>query len=281
MLLTALLVFLASYALVWAVTSLGQAYVYERVVDRLPLRAAGAAAVVALYVMMWVAIDRGSPGKYDTFFEFASYTTAQFNEFEAVRWEPDPATRNGKVEFKKDAAGKPAETTVKFRRAGGKSSKLVDDKGREFVLSDGGMMTAAIVFKPDPAGAPVRFDALFKDGPRGKEYFPKSGSDTERRRFVDPTGPRYVSLDQPGVMVIPSTGTVFFALLLNFGLFVAWFAAFWPVLRFGAGFALLLAVAFGLVTMIAIMPVLFKPGRAAPPPAEARLPLPPPLAIPA
>jgi hypothetical protein len=62
---------------------------------------------------------------------------------------------------------------------------------------------------------------------------------------------------------------VVLALLINLGLFVVWFVAFWPVLRYGAGFAFLLTLAFGLLTMFALMPVLFKPGRAAKPVEEA------------
>ena len=42
-----------------------------------------------------------------------------------------------------------------------------------------------------------------------------------------------------------------------------------PPSAFGAGFAFLLTLAFGLLTMFAVMPVLFKPGRAPKPDAEA------------
>ncbi|HEX4612377.1 MAG TPA: hypothetical protein VH092_29555 [Urbifossiella sp.] len=267
MLLTFVLVFIALFALLWIVTTVAQGYFYQQPVDRLPLRSAGAALLVAGYLTFWVALDRRTPGKYDTFFEFAPYTTAGFNEFEAVRWEADPASRKG--EFKKDGAGKAAETTTHYKRAGGKTSRFVDDKGgKEFILSDGGMLTAAVVLKPDEGGGPVRFDAVFREDKRtGTKTYPPKGD--EYRRFAEPKGSRYVMLDQPGVIYVPSTGAVILALLINLGLFVAWFAAFWPVLRFGAGLALLLTLAFGLLTMFAVMPVLFKPGRAAPLPPEA------------
>ena len=51
--------------------------------------------------------------------------------------------------------------------------------------------------------------------------------------------------------------------LLNLLLFVAWFVAFWPILRFTVGHALGLAAVMGLVTMLLVMPLLFKPNRAA------------------
>ena len=277
MLLTLALVFVALYAMFWIVTLVGQGYIYEQPADRLPLRAAGAALLVSGYLILWVALDRRTPGKYDTFFEFAPYTTTTFNEFDAVRWEADPAAQ-GKADFKKEPSGKPVEKVTHFKRSGGKTSRFVDDKaGKEFVLSDGGMLTAAVVLKPDEGGAPVRFDAVFREDKRtGQKTYPSKGN--EDRRFADPNGSRYVMLDQPGVIYVPSTGAVILALLINLGLFVVWYAAFWPVLRFGAGFAFLLALAFGLLTMFALMPVLFKPGRAPQPPAEARA-APPPAAV--
>lgn len=262
MLLTFVLVFVALFALFWIVTVVGQAYVYEQTVSRLPLRAAGAALLVSSFLLFWVFLDRRSPGKYDTFFEFAPYSTTSFHEFDAVRWEAAQGAQ-GKVELKKDAAGKPAEAVTHFKRSGGKASRFVDDKtGKEFVLSDGGMMTAAMVLKPEGAAEPVRFDAVFREDKRtGAKTYPSKGNDD--RRFAEPNGSRYVMLDQPGVLYIPSTGAVVLALLMNLLLFVAWFGAFWPILRFGAGFALLLTLAFGLLTMFAVMPILFKPGRAA------------------
>jgi hypothetical protein len=261
MLLTFALVFVALFALLWIVTVVGQAYFYEQAVSRLPIRAAGASLLVSTFLIFWVFLDRRSPGKYDTFFEFAPYSTTNFHEFDAVRWEATQAAQ-GKVELKKDAAGKSAEAVTHYKRSGGKASRFVDEKtGKEFVLSDGGMMTAAMVLKPEGAPEPVRFDAVFREDKRtGAKTYPSKGNDD--RRFAEPAGSRYVMLDQPGVLYIPSTGAVILALLMNLMLFVVWFGAFWPILRFGAGFAFLLTLAFGLLTMFAVMPVLFKPGRA-------------------
>jgi hypothetical protein len=268
MLLTALLVFGTLFALLWVVTVVAQGYFYQQPADRLPLRAAAAALLIGGYLTLWVALDRKSPGKYDTFFEFAPYSTATFDEFDAVRWEADPASRS-KVAFKSDPGGKPLEVTAHYKRSGGKTSRFVDDKtGKEFVLSDGGMLTAAVRLKPDEKADPVRFNAVFREDQRtGTKTYPPKGS--EDRRFEEEKGSRYVMLDQPGVIYIPSTGAVILALLINLGLFVVWFVAFWPVLRYGAGFSFLLTLAFGLITMLAVMPVLFKPGRAAKPPEEA------------
>ncbi len=266
MLLTFLLVTVGLFALLWAVAAVAQAYVYQQPADRLPARAAVAAALVGGYVIFWVAVDRKHPGEYDNILAFAGYTTSTFDEFDAVRWEADPAVRN-KVEFKKDPAGKPAETVTRFKRTGKTPPRFTDEKtGKEFILSDGGGLTAAVILKPDPQAAPVRFNAGFKEDARGKTYWPKGN---DGRRFVEENGSRYVSLDQPGVLYIPSAATVFFAILINLGMFAVWFAAFWPVLRFGAGFAALLSLAFAVFTIFVVMPVLFKPGREPKPPEEA------------
>jgi hypothetical protein len=60
-----------------------------------------------------------------------------------------------------------------------------------------------------------------------------------------------------GVMYVPSSGVVAIALLLNASLFVVWFIAFWPVLRFNMGHALMFAAAFGLLIMLLVLPLLF------------------------
>src|SRR6516162_6798391 len=116
-------------------------------------------------------------------------------------------------------------------------------------------MTAALVTTPDAGGPPVRFDAELKTGGAGMPEY------TKERRFVDaPTG-RYVKMDQPGTVFVPSSTTVALALLINAGQFVAWFLALWLVLRFAWTHALVITVAFGLVTMLILMPLLFKPNR--------------------
>jgi hypothetical protein len=75
-----------------------------------------------------------------------------------------------------------------------------------------------------------------------------------------------------GTLFVPSTGTVVLALLINLLHFVVWFVAFWPILQFTRGHAFVLTVAFGLFTMILVMPLLFKPNREKPaaPPAAAQ-----------
>jgi len=247
LLLTLLLVTMTLFALFWGGGLVAQGYLYSQPADRLPLRAAVAALVVGLFLTMWVGIDKRNPGRYDTFFSFSSYTTAEFSEFTAVRW----TSLGGKI--RQDAQGQPVETLVKFKRLSG--TRFVEEgTTQEFKLNDSTMMTAAILVKPDENSEPVRFNAKLVNG-----NYPQV---KDERRFEEVNGSRYVKAEQLGVMYIPSTGVVVGALLLNFLLFVVWFVALWPVMRFSWGPSLGFAAVLGVVTMLILMPLLFKPNRA-------------------
>jgi hypothetical protein len=193
-----------------------------------------------------------------------------------VRWSIDPSTPRNKPGFKKNDKNEPAETTAKFKRpAGNKAGAFrVDGTGETFRLSTSSTMTSALVV-PGPDGNPVRFraemlapdakgklvpltDELAKGDPKGVVYAPNM-------RFVEEKGSRYIQAKQldehKGVMFVPSSGVVATALLLNIGHFVVWFLAIWLLLRFSWGHALGFSIVAGLVTMLVILPLLFKPNR--------------------
>jgi len=263
LLLILFLVTIVLFALFLGGGLVAQGYLYQQPADRMPVRALGAAVLVGSFITLWVAIDRGAPRKYDTFFEFAPYETKEFSEFEAIRWLSPDGTK-----LKVDASGSPVETTAKFKKGTGPKAGTFVEEGTDapFQLNSVGKsgesyMTAAIRAKPAPDAEPVRFNAVLKDDPRSsvKTYTPE-------RKFVEEKGSRYIQADQLGVVYVPSTRTVIFALFLNLLHFVVWFAAFWPILQFSRGHAFILTVVFGLVTMLLVMPLLFKPGRAPKPP---------------
>lgn len=254
------------FALFLGGSLVAQGYLYQSPAERLPARALGAAVLVAGFLTVWVLIDKKYPRKYDTFFEFAPYTTAEFDEFSAVRWLSPDGTR-----LKADANGKPVEVEVKFRRGTGAKANLFLEEKTDAPFQLNGItpanesyMTAAIKLKPDPkADEVIRLNALLKDDPRStvKIY-------TAERRFVEDGGSRYVEAEVLGTLFIPSTGTVVLALLINLTHFLVWFAAFWAILQFTRGHAFALTVIFGLMTMLLLMPLLFKPNRTAVAPAE-------------
>ena len=268
-LLTFALVAAALFVLFWGGSLLAQGYLYQQPAEYLPARAAVAAAVVAGFLTFWVWLDKQAPGKYDTFFEFAPYTTTPFTEFDAVRWQNDPAAKS----FRKDETGKEVERVSRFRRrGGGKAAPFVEEgTGKAFQLGTADELTAALVVKGDD-GRLARFDAELKDDPKtGRPtYFGET-------RFVEAGGERYARGDQLGVLYVPSTAVVAASLGLNLFLFVVFFAVFWPVLRFELWHAVGLAVVFGLVAMLLGMPLLFKPNRGPRAAADVASTPPPPL----
>ncbi len=266
LLLILLLVTLVLFALFLGGGLVAQGYLYQEPADRLPVRALAAAVLVGSFITMWVWIDKQHPRRYDTFFEFAPYERKEFSEMEAIRWVSPDGTK-----LKVDEAGKPVEVVVKFNRGVGAKSDRFFEEGTDtpFQLSSTtkageSYMTAAIRLKPDPAADPIRLDAQLKEDKRSqaKTYTPD-------RRFVEEKGSRYVQADQLGVLYVPSTGTVILALLLNVLHFLVWYAAFWPILQFTRGHAFALTTLFGLVTMMLVMPLLFKPNRVQAPVVEA------------
>jgi hypothetical protein len=271
LIITFALVTLFLFGLFWGGTLVAQGYFYQNPADRLPLRAAVAALLVGSFTIFWVWLDRKNPGKYDTFFSFAGETTRDFNDFEAARWHYDAAAKG----MKKDPQGNPLETIAKFKKTpGGKTPTFVEEgTNKKFATHDTEMMTAALIVKGDD-GNPIRFNAEMKKDARtgAMNYI----SDQNERRFIEEKGSRYIKAGQPGVMYIPSTGVVAVALLVNFLLFLVWFIALWPVLRFSWGHALGFAAVGGLVMMLIVMPLLFNKNRASSPGSAARLPPEPP-----
>ncbi len=267
LLLVFLMLALGLFALFLGGGLVAQGYLYQDPADRFPIRAAVAGLLVAGYLTLWVALDQKKPGRYDTFFNFMPYTTAEFDEFDAIRWSGSGGA------LKLNENGAPVETVVTFRRpAGGKAAQFAavgtNEKFEPRGTSPGGgqYMTGALRVKLPTDPEPVRFNALVVESAAAK-----TKTYTKDRKFVEENGARYVEAVQPGTVYVPSTGAVLTALLINFGLLVVWAVALWPVLKFTFTHALLFAGAATVVCLLALMPVLFKQGRAAvAPPVEAQ-----------
>jgi hypothetical protein len=87
--------------------------------------------------------------------------------------------------------------------------------------------------------------------PKGQTYLPD-------KRFAEKGSKRHMDGDTPGVVFAPSTKVMLIALLFNVLNYVAWFVAFWLVMRFAFPHAVGLAVVFGLLTMLVAAPLLFE-----------------------
>jgi hypothetical protein len=229
-----------------------QPYLYSEAADRLPLRAAVGGLILGAFLTFWAYVNTRAdhPDKYGTLFEFSPTGTKDVTEFEAVR----------RVN-QKGPDGQWKEQTVAFKRVNGRNgAEFVEtgDPTQKYQLNTASYMTIAVVV-PEAGGAKTRFDAELDS--RGQAY--KSGAE---KVYREKGSKRYVELGLPSTIYSPSTTAALLALLLNFLHFALWFAVLWPVMRYGSGAALGGAAALGLVTMLAVMPLLFNSNR---PPATA------------
>jgi hypothetical protein len=205
----------------------------------LPLRALVAGLLVACFLTFWTYTNtRAShPDKYGTLFEFKPQAVRTVDEFEAVR----------RFAYK-DANGQPREETIPFRwQAAGGGGRFVNPAtNQEFRLNTATYMTVALLV---PEGdRKVRFDAVLN----GDTYA------TPERRFVEEGGSRFIDGTNPRLMAVPSSSAFVLALALNAAHFLVWLVAFWPILRYSLGHALMLTILFGGVTMVVVMPMLFQ-----------------------
>lgn len=232
---------LAFTAAFWGLSLFLQGYLYSMPAGRLPLRALTAGLALACYLTMWTYFNTraDSENKYGTFFEFNPTGEKDIKEFDAIRYGVNT----------KD------EKTVPFKlQTGTKEPIFVDDGGQRFKLADagGGYITVAMMV-PDPEGKKVRFDAEMREEPRiGKVY------STDNKLFKEKAGSRFLEGETPNKVMAPSSGTLIVAMALNLLMFAAWFTAFWPILQYLAGHAVGLALVFGVMTVVVLMPLLFK-----------------------
>lgn len=258
LILIAILLILALFALFWGGGLVAQGFLYNEPAERLPLRAAAAALLVGLFLIGWVLIDRKSPRRYGPIHEFEPVEAKEFDEFDAVHWRAVPGSlAKTKPELEKGPDGKPVETVVKVhRQAGNKNAPFLEPNNRTFHLQEGGTMTGAMIVKLPGTGTPIRFDADLKQDPRmGMVYA------NDERRFTEAGGSRFVLGTHPGVMFVPSTGAVVLAILINIVHFAVWMIAFWLILRFAFWHAFGFTIICGIATMLIVMPLLFKPHR--------------------
>jgi len=246
---------LALTGVFWGLSLFLQGYLYSGPATRLPLRALTAGLAVSCFLTLWTFVNTRaeSENKYGTFFEFNPTGAKEIKEFDAVRF----------------GIASKEEKMVHFKlQAGTKEPTFVDAEGQKFKLADagGGYITVALMV-PSPDGKKNRFDAAMKEEPRvGKVYT------TENKLFQEKGGSRYLEGETPNQVFAPSTGALILAMGLNILMFVVWFLACWPILQYLPGHALGIALVFGLLTMVVLMPLLFKLNKPKPaPPVVAGL----------
>jgi hypothetical protein len=243
-------------AFFWGIALFLQGYLYNQIADKLPVRAAVAALLVACGLTGWTLLNtRAShPDKYGVLFGFdrmmTPTSTREVGEFEAVR-QLGRAGPRGEFEPLKDDKGQPREQRAKFVWDGQKG--FVEAGSREpFKLNTSTYMTTSLLV-PD-GGEPAKFDAVLENG----RY-------TAGKPFADPAG-RTVEGEAPRQMVVPSGSAMAVGLLVNAGHFLLWVAAFWLGLRFAFGHSVGLAAVFGGMSMVVLMPLLFAANTPKPQP---------------
>ena len=243
------------FAFFWGLALFLHGYLYSQIADRLPIRAAVSAVLVACGLTGWTVLNtRAShPDKYGVLIGFDRMMTPtsskEVGEFEAVRRLGRAGTRGELVPLTDDK-GQPREQTVRFVWDGRDGFVAADTRAKFELLTSSYLTTALVV--PDAAG-PARFEAVLDNG-----------RFTPDKRFVDPAG-RSIDGTSPRAMQVPSPGAMLVGLAVNAGGLLLWLVAFWLGMRFAFGHAVGLTAVFGLATMIVLMPLLFnantpKPG---------------------
>jgi len=229
-------------ALSFGLAAAVQGWLYGQPADKLALRALVAGLLLSLVVVGWGYVNSRAShkDKYGTFFEFNPTAVRDINAFEAVR-----------QLAVKGADGQPREETVAYVLQG--KSFVEKETQRPFARSSSGYVTTALLIAWD-GNPPRKFLAPPLEGMR---YVGLTNA-SDALTFTEEGGPSFLTDQDLRKLETPSKGAYLTALLLNAGLFLAFFAAFWPVLQYRLGHALLLTILFGGVTLFILMPLLFN-----------------------
>ncbi len=216
-----------------------QGYLYSEPADKLPLRAIVAGLLVALVMTGWTyANTRAShKDKYGVIHEATPGEQHTLSEFEAVR--------RYKI---KQLDGSWKEETIKFTRSPSSNTFYeVGTSDKPFEVSKAGYVYPALIVKDGEEK--VRLETVVTEA---WTY------ESPEKFYREPNGKRYLEGTDPRFLVIPSAGAYTNMVLLNVGLIVVWFVAFWPVMRFSVGHSLGLMAVFAGVSLFVVMPLLFN-----------------------
>jgi hypothetical protein len=231
--LTLLVVFLLMTAVVWIVTRIGQALLYNDPVAGLLWRAPAVAAVLTGFVGFWCLLNYRSADSTDstlpleTVFRFQPTQVTEVDRFWSVR-------QGKEILFKRYDTGRPGG--YEFRDAGNSPWRKADT---DYIMD-------AIVIEED--GRRSRFEPkLNKQGQFvSQENFPP---------YYEVGGRRV--MEQPGRVSVLHRGLWFLNIFLNLLHFGLWFVCFWLLLRFQWLHALSLTVVLWLVMTLVPLAMLF------------------------
>ena len=245
----------ALFALFLAGSLFIQSWLYNVPADKLPLRAAGSAALVSGFITLWAAVHAGSPDTINTILNFSPQTYAMYDSFESVRKVGD---KEVKIPFRRKAGGKGSASFVDARP--GRETEIWKRGDTEGIV-------VAVLIKEKDKEAPTRFNANLvktpaKDTAGERLVFP------EDLLYVEENGSRYMTGQALGQVVDSRFSTVLLNLLLNFLHLAVWQVACWVGLRYLFWHAAGVAVPLFLIFTLAIVPIVFDQvdrKKAAPP----------------
>ncbi len=202
-----------------------QGYIYTQAVQGIEWCAPVAGSVLALFLTIWVICDYQSPTNYQTLFQFnLRIDVPPYKEFRII-------TQEGKEELYKQA--KNERGILIYRQDGRPDGRLPPSRPQKVIVKDDNQ---DVIFEPDrdPKGRfkTETFDSLY--------YRDKNG--------------RVMKESELGQATIFRWGNLLANLVLNGIYFVLWFVVLWLVLEFSSGYALGLAIACWLISILFLLP---------------------------
>src|SRR5262245_22909377 len=158
----------------WGLSVFLQGWLYNDLARKLPLRALGGAAALALFHTAWCAIYKADPGRFDTLYSFKTEVLeGTYDEFQSVR-----------------QTGKKEQKPVRFVRRGASTDFESVEGHKMWSRSDADGMVVADLIQEKDNKEPTRFNAnLNSDG-----TFPS----TADHRYETDNGRRYMDHNSMG-----------------------------------------------------------------------------------
>jgi len=215
----ALMGFLAIWTLVW------QGYIYTEPVSGIAWRAPAAGSALTLFLILWVAFDYNSPGRYRALQEFnPSQDLTPYKELRII-------TPDGKEEAYRRMKGDKGQPV--YRLDGRPAGRELPSRPREVIVKEDHQ---DVIFKPD------------RDA---KGHFKVETG--QSLQYQDAKG-RVMDESRLGEITVFRTGNLLANLVLNFLHLGVWFAVLWLLLEFRFWDAMGLAVVFWGAIMLFLLP---------------------------
>lgn len=217
-------VWAALLVVLWAGTNWLQSALYTEPAGKLGWRALATATVLVAFMAFWALLSNRAPGRYAPVFLFSFTEVKEFPELRAVIRRDGKETQE-RYRLRKDARGRSEYLTVT------PPYKPLPSRPESIIVEED--------------GAPVRFDL---------EGGPRRGT---TRDYRDDRG-RVMSEQTLGKLYTNYWGRFVVNVLFNLVYLAIWFSCLWLILHFTWPHALGFAVAFWVVMVLVIVPMVLN-----------------------